>query len=149
MIKNITLLKRNKFGAIHYDTLYVNNNAVSITYNHDTTIYNIHLNDVAHAIRMKELKHIISTFDKTRKIIIGGDFNSDNKKLHHLLKDFKMGIHSKGTYLCEDHMIDYIYVYGFKKAMGDVNNKINSKNCFQSTIEKYGSDHYPVYIKTT
>ena len=147
---NLTLLKRNKFGAIQYDTLYINNTAVSVTsvYYDDTTIYNIHLNDVAHAIRMKELKHIISTFDKTRKIIIGGDFNSDNKKLHHLLKDFKMGIHSKSTYLCEDHMIDYIYVYGFKKAMGDVNNKINSKNCYQTTIEKYGSDHYPVYTTT-
>jgi len=142
---NLTLLKRNKFGAIHYDTLYINNTAISVTYTDDTTIYNIHLNDISHAIRMKELKHIISTFDKTRKIIIGGDFNSDNKKLHHLLKDFKMGIHSKGTYLCEDPMIDCIYVYGFKKAIGYVDNKINSKNCFQATIEKYGSDHYPVY----
>ena len=160
---NLTLLKRNKFGAIQYDTLYINNTAVSVTsvksdksdksiksdksvtYNDDIAIYNIHLNDVSHDIRMKELKHIISTFDKTKKIIIGGDFNSDNKKLHHLLKDFKIGIQSKSTYLCEDPMIDCIYVYGFKKAIGYVDNKINSKNCFQATIEKYGSDHYPVY----
>ena len=144
---NLTLLKKKKFKTIHYDTIYINNNAVSIVNADDIDIYNIHLNDVSKVIRTKELKYIISTFDKTRKIIIGGDFNSDNEKLHNLLKGFTISVESKGTYLCEAPMIDCIYVYGFTKAIGYADNTINTKNCYQNTIDKYGSDHHPVYVK--
>jgi len=146
---NLTLIKKNKFKTINYNTLYINDNAISITSTDDTDIYNIHLNDISNEVRIKELKYIISTFNKTRKIIIGGDFNSDNKKLHNLLKDFKMNIQPKSTYLCELPMIDYIYVYGFRKTIGFIHNTINtinSQNCYQNTIALYGSDHHPVYL---
>ena len=39
-----------------------------------------------------------------------------------------MNIEAKSTYLCESPMIDYIYVYGFKKATGFIDNTINNKN---------------------
>jgi len=146
---NLTLIKKNKFKTIYHTTLYNNKNAVSVVNADDIDIYNIHLNDVSNVIRTKELKHIISTFNKNRKIIIGGDFNSDNQKLHHLLSDFKMNIEAKSTYLCESPMIDYIYVYGFTKATGYIHNTINDKKCYSSTIKKYGSDHHPVYVNVS
>ena len=145
---NLTLIKKNKFKTIYHSTLYINKNAVSVVNADNIDIYNIHLNDVSNVIRTKELKFIISTFNKNKnkKIIIGGDFNSDNEKLHSLLSDFKMNIEAKSTYLCESPMIDYIYVYGFKKATGFIDNTINNKNCYSNTIKKYGSDHHPVYV---
>ena len=142
---NLTLIKKKKFKTINHNTIYINNNAVSVVNADDLDIYNIHLNDVSNVIRVKELKYITSTFNKNKKIIIGGDFNSDNERLHHLLTDFKMNIESKTTYLCEPHMIDYIYVYGFTKVTGYIHNTINTKNCYQNTIHTYGSDHHPVY----
>jgi endonuclease/exonuclease/phosphatase family metal-dependent hydrolase len=148
---NLTLIKKNKFKTIYHSTLYINKNAVSVVNADNIDIYNIHLNDVSNVIRTKELKFIISTFNKNnnKKIIIGGDFNSDNEKLHSLLNDFKMNIEAKSTYLCESPMIDYIYVYGFKKATGYIDNTINNKNCYSNTIKKYGSDHHPVYVTVT
>jgi endonuclease/exonuclease/phosphatase family metal-dependent hydrolase len=146
---NLTLIKKNKFKTIYHSTFYINKNAVSVVNADDIDIYNIHLNDVSNVIRTKELKHIISTFNKNKKIIIGGDFNSDNEKLHSLLNDFKMNIEAKSTYLCESPMIDYIYVYGFKKATGYIDNTINNKNCYPNTIKKYGSDHHPVYVNVS
>jgi len=143
---NLTLIKKNKFKTIYHSTLYIKKNSVSVVNADDVDIYNIHLNDVSNVIRTKELKSIISTFNKNRKIIIGGDFNSDNVNLHSLLSDFKMNIKAKSTYLCESPMIDYIYVYGFKKATGYIDNTINNKNCYSNTIQKYGSDHHPVYV---
>ena len=144
---NLTLIKKTKFKTINHGTIYINKNAVSVVNADDVDIYNIHLNDVSNAMRTKELKYIISTFNKKKKIIIGGDFNSDNERLHSLLNDFKMNIHSKSTYLCESQMIDYIYVYGFTTAVGYIHNTIKTKNCYQNTIKKYGSDHHPVYLK--
>ena len=144
---NLTLIKRQKFKKISHNTIYVNNNAVSIVNADELDIYNIHLDDTSNVIRKKELKYIVSTFNKKRKIIIGGDFNSNSKKLHQLLKDFKLNIPPKSTYLCESPMIDYIYVYGFTKSVGYIHNTIDTKKCYQKTISKYGSDHHPVYAK--
>ena len=143
---NLTLIKKNKFKTVYHSTLYINKNAVSVVNADNIDIYNIHLNDVSNVIRTKELKYIISTFNKNKKIIIGGDFNSDNENLHRLLNDFDMNIEAKSTYLCESPMIDYIYVYGFTKATGYIHNTINDKNCYPNTIKKYGSDHHPIYM---
>lgn len=143
---NLTLIKKHKFKTITHRTIYINKNAVSVANADDIDIYNIHLNDVSNIIRIKELKYIISTFNKNKKIIIGGDFNSDDKNLHNLLNDFKMNIEPKSTYLCELPMIDYIYTYGFSKMMGYIHNAIHNENCYQNTIKKYGSDHHPLYV---
>ena len=72
---NLTLIKKNKFKTIYHSTIYINKNAVSVVNADDIDIYNIHLNDVSNVIRTKELNYIISTFNKNKKIIIGGDFN--------------------------------------------------------------------------
>jgi len=152
---NLTLIKRNKFKKIKHTTLYMprrtSNNAVSVanitlSSNYNLDIYNIHLDDKSNTTRKQELKYIISTFDKTRKIVIGGDFNSDSRKLHHMLKDFEINITPKSTYLCESPMIDYIYTYGFKNSDGYIHNTLNTDNCYQKTISKYGSDHHPIYV---
>ena len=119
---------------------------ITLSSNYHLDIYNIHLDDKSNTTRKQELKYIISTFDKTRKIIIGGDFNSDSQKLHHMLKDFEINITPKSTYLCESPMIDYIYTYGFKNSDGYIHNTLNTDNCYQKTISKYGSDHHPIYV---
>jgi endonuclease/exonuclease/phosphatase (EEP) superfamily protein YafD len=144
---NLTLIKKNIFTNIVHNTIYINDKAVSITSVDNIDIYNIHLDDTFRKNRLKELKLIKSTFNINKKIIIGGDFNGNEKLLHLLLKDFKLNIEKKGTYLCESPMIDYIYAYGFKNVKGFVDNIINKNTCYYNTIKKYGSDHYPVYSK--
>jgi endonuclease/exonuclease/phosphatase (EEP) superfamily protein YafD len=141
---NLTLIKKHIFKTIKYSTFYTNNKAVSITYADNICIYNIHLDDKSKISRYKELKHIISTFEGHKKIIIGGDFNGNEKSLHLLLNNFTLNIKKKGTYLCETPMIDYIYAYGFKSVKGFIDNNIQ-KNCYINTIKKYGSDHHPIY----
>lgn len=88
------------------------------------------------------------------KVIIAGDFNTNNEKLHNIFTSmgFKSGIHAntkhRGTYLCEKPMIDYIYAKGFKKIGAVVHNeptKCTAAVCYISTIKKYGTDHYPIY----
>ena len=143
---NLTLIKKNIFNKINHKTIYLNNNAFGVTtVDDDIDIYNIHLNDVSKKIRTKELKFIKSTFNKN-KIIIGGDFNSDDSNLHNILNKFEFNIKKKSTYLCEKPMIDYIYSYGFDNSNGYIDNTITGKNCYTDTLKKYGSDHHPIYL---
>jgi hypothetical protein len=154
---NLTMIKKNICNSKPISqTIYINDNAIGLTKTENIDIYNIHLDCSSSIKRKKELKQIISTFNKDKKIIIGGDFNSDNKELHDLLikEDFKINFpFKKGTYLCETPMIDYIYVYGFLNPIGHINNTItinksNSKsNPYRKTIKKYGSDHHPVTVR--
>jgi hypothetical protein len=145
---NLTILRKNAFTNIKHATIYVGDVAIGVTEADGVDIYNIHLDDTSTAKRRGELEHIISTFDPTNKIIIGGDFNTNEKSLHNMLTraDFTMNIPTKGTCLCEEAMIDYIYVRGFSHSIGHVNNSISSTNCYQDTIRKYGSDHHPVSV---
>jgi endonuclease/exonuclease/phosphatase (EEP) superfamily protein YafD len=151
---NLTMIKKHlcKENPIQ-QTFYINDNAIGLTTTEHIDIYNIHLHWSSSKKRKKELKKIISTFNKDKKIIIGGDFNSDNKELHDLLikENFKINFPlKKGTYLCETPMIDYIYVYGFENPIGNVNNTItidkSNSNPYRKTIKKYGSDHHPVTV---
>ena len=144
---NLTLIKKHIFTNIVHNTIYINDKAIGITSVDNIDIYNIHLDDRFKKNRLKELKFIKSTFNMNKKIIIGGDFNGNETLLHLLLKDFKLNIEKKGTYLCETPMIDYIYSRGFKNVKGFVDNIINKNTCYYNTIKKYGSDHYPVYSK--
>jgi hypothetical protein len=141
---NLTLIKKHTFKTIKHSTFYANNKAIGVTYADNLCIYNVHLDDKSKRSRYKELKLIVSSFDKTKKIIIGGDFNGNEPLLHSLLDDFTLNIKKKGTYLCETPMIDYIYAYGFKSVKGFIDNDI-TQNCYINTIQKYGSDHHPIY----
>ena len=126
--------------------------AVGLTKTDEIDIYNVHLDDISEAVREHELEQIIATFDLNKKIIVGGDFNTDNKTLHNRLKRMKFEPGSvqepNGTYICEKPMIDYVYVYGFSDSVGHVNNSVSKSNCYKKTIKKYGSDHYPVTVRT-
>jgi endonuclease/exonuclease/phosphatase family metal-dependent hydrolase len=149
---NLTMLKKNVFKNPKQKTMHIDNNGIGITETDTVDIYNIHLDCDTAVKRKKELTKIISTFNKNKKIIIGGDFNGDEKGLHSLLleEDFRINFKEiKGTYLCESPMIDYIYVYGF---LGDIKGHIyntikNTKNKYKQTIKKYGSDHHPINVR--
>lgn len=116
-------------------------------------IINIHLNsNKSNAKRIKEISELIE-FIKTRpiteKIIIGGDFNTNCRKLHTLFTDMKLNSVVEnslitGTYLCESPMIDYIYVRGFNVCSGKVIKPKTTKYCRINIFKKYGSDHNPV-----
>jgi len=153
---NLTIIKKNLFKNITHKTIYLGDgipsnrprSSVGLTETDDVIIYNIHLDDSSNTIRKRELRQIISTFDNSKKIIIGGDFNSDSPQLHKVLTNlnFNMSIsNKKGTYLCEKPMIDYIYTYGFSNSKGYIDNS-SKKDCYKKTIEKYGSNHLPVTI---
>jgi len=147
---NLTIIRKNLFQKITHKTFYVNDYAIGFTQTDHINIYNIHLHDSSKVVRKNQLKQIISTFDRNKKIIIGGDFNTNDTELHGLLKklNFKMNVaNKKGTYLCESPMIDYIYSYGFSKMNGYIHNYISNINCYTNTIKKYGSDHHPIYVK--
>ena len=149
---NLTMLKNDLFKNPKQKTMYVGKNCIGITETDTTDIYNIHLDCDSSVKRNNELTKIISTFDKNKKIIIGGDFNSDENELHNLLKqeDFKINCPViKGTYLCETPMIDYIYVYGFLNPITTIHNTITNtnSNCYKNTIKKYGSDHHPITVR--
>lgn len=121
--------------------------------NHPMAITSIHFSDTTakygQAVIMAEL---LSAYKG--KVIIAGDFNTNNEKLHKIFTGmgFKSGIHAnvkhRGTYLCESPMIDYIYAKGFKKITSTLHNeptKCTATVCYISTIKKYGTDHYPIY----
>ena len=115
-------------------------------------VYNVHLDDESAATRRRQLKQIVATFDTDQKIVVGGDFNTDDPVLQTMLKTmkFEMNVSEiKGTYLCEKPMIDWIYVYGFSGSAVSVNNTISGADCYRKTIKKYGSDHHPVIARVT
>ena len=149
---NLTLVRRNLFKNITHKTFYVGELAVGLTETDEIDIYNVHLDAYSGVARKHELEQIIAKFDLNKKIIVGGDFNTDNKTLHNLLKrmNFESVVASElnGTYICEESMIDYIYVYGFSGSVGHVNNSVSKSNCYKRTIKKYGRDHYPVTVRT-
>ena len=149
---NLTLVRRNLFKNVTHKTFYVGELAVGLTETDEIDIYNVHLDDISEVAREHELEQIIAKFDLDKKIIIGGDFNTDNKTLHNRLKRMKFEPvtvpEPNGTYICEKPMIDYIYVYGFSGSVGHVNNSVSNSNCYRKTIKKYGSDHYPVTVRT-
>jgi endonuclease/exonuclease/phosphatase family metal-dependent hydrolase len=149
---NLTMLKTNLFKTPKQKTIYIGKNCVGITETESTDIYNIHLDCDSSVKRKNELTKIISTFNKNKQIIIGGDFNSDEKELHNLLKSQNFKINcpiKKGTYLCEKPMIDYVYVYGFLNPITKIHNTISpiDSKGYKKTIKKYGSDHHPITVR--
>jgi endonuclease/exonuclease/phosphatase family metal-dependent hydrolase len=130
-------------------------------------IFNIHLTDNGELNRINQINELIQYIKYYQKyyssgIILGGDFNSNNKKLHNKIKETKLvsvinkniGTDSnfiqeystpknnrEGTYLCDKNIIDYIYVYGnFFIYNSYVDNNINC----DKIMYEFGSDHFPV-----
>lgn len=112
---------------------------------------NIHFDAYKETKRIAEAKSLLNWLNKLDadwKVIISGDFNSDATQLHKLFAGYKSVIkrtEAKSTYLCEDPMIDYIYVKHMKVVIGIIDNiSAKKKRCMRHTLKTYGSDHHPV-----
>jgi len=89
-------------------------------------------------------------------IVIAGDFNTDSSGLHKIMS--KHGLEetsipryiSTSTYLCESPRIDHLFLKNLKASrfrIWNAESHLSFSNCMRLTIEKLGSDHYPVEIE--
>jgi exonuclease III len=115
-------------------------------------IINVHLDDISHAKRIAEIKSIEEEIKKTKKVILGGDFNQDYKPKSNLYKLLTEAIGLKiyikdPTYLIEKKMcIDHLMTKGFGgDSCGCVVNNFGDDVLQQ--FNEYGSDHLPIIIK--
>jgi len=115
-------------------------------------IINVHLDDISHAKRIAEIKSIEEEIKKTKKVILGGDFNQDYKPKSNLYKllnqEIGLQIYIKDpTYLIEKKMcIDHLMTKGFgRDSCGCVVN--NYGDDILQQFNEYGSDHLPIIIK--
>lgn len=115
-------------------------------------IINVHLDDISHAKRIVEIKSIEEEIKKTKKVILGGDFNQDYKPKSNLYKllNQEMGLQiyiKDPTYLIEKKMcIDHLMTKGFdRESCGCVVNNYGDDVLHQ--FKEYGSDHLPIIIK--
>jgi endonuclease/exonuclease/phosphatase family metal-dependent hydrolase len=116
-------------------------------------IFNIHLDDVSHQARIKQVSEIIPYFNAFDQLIVGGDFNENyqtknQSALYKLLKTAGLKIYNRQpTYYIERKMcIDNILTKGIELKQptahvvdafgGDVVNQFIT----------YGSDHLPVVV---
>lgn len=115
-------------------------------------IINVHLDDISHAKRIAEIKSIEDEIKKSKRVILGGDFNQDYKPKSNL---YKLLIQAMGlkiyikdpTYLIEKKMcIDHLMTKGFDmNSCGCVVNNYGDDVLQQ--FNEYGSDHLPIIIK--
>lgn len=123
--------------------------ATGITYLPNLVLINVHFDWLVAERRKREARGVLR-FVRTvhGPIIIGGDFNTGDDSLHRKFHAFVSGVRKHGsTFLCENPMIDYIYVRDAKvTSQGSIRNDPvkNRSKCFQNTLDKYGSDHYIV-----
>lgn len=118
-------------------------------------IINVHLDDVSHSKRLREIKSIEEDIYKANKVILGGDFNQDYKATSQLYKFIhsSLGLNKPyikdPTYYIEKQMsIDHIMVKGFsnnKNTNGCVVN--NYGDAILDQFIAYGSDHLPVIVQ--
>ena len=99
-----------------------------------------------------EIKSIEEEVKKSKKVILGGDFNQDYKPKSNLYKllNQSMGLQiyiKDPTYLIEKKMcIDHIMTKGFgRDSCGCVVNNYGDDVLQQ--FNEYGSDHLPIIIK--
>lgn len=150
---NMTMLKKSMFKKISNKSMFL-----AKTYNvflitdceyegEPLTLINIHLDWEKEELRTKEAIALNKYLTKHKRCIVAGDFNTDADITHSKFKKLESAVmKNTSTFLCENTMIDYIYVRGFKVSMGMVDNRPieDKRNCFIKTIKLYGSDHYPV-----
>jgi len=115
-------------------------------------IINVHLDDISHAKRIAEIKSIEEEIKKSKRVILGGDFNQDYKPKSNLYKLLNQSLGLKiyikdPTYLIEKKMcIDHLMTKGFDRgSCGCVVNNYGDDVLQQ--FNEYGSDHLPIIIK--
>jgi exonuclease III len=115
-------------------------------------IINVHLDDISHAKRIAEIKSIEEYIKRSKRVILGGDFNQDYKPKSNLYKLLNQSLGLKiyikdPTYLIEKKMcIDHLMTKGFDRgSCGCVVNNYGDDVLQQ--FNEYGSDHLPIIIK--
>jgi endonuclease/exonuclease/phosphatase family metal-dependent hydrolase len=127
---------------------------VHCTYNaKPLLIFNIHLDDISHPERIKQINQLLPNFSATPQVILGGDFNENYQvktptELYQKLKAAGLKIlNQKPTYFIERKMcIDNILVKGItlKHQSAHVLDAFNGDRAKQFIT--YGSDHLPVAV---
>jgi len=156
---NATLLKRRKFTNIKHWSFYFH--PFGTAYDCTQFMYNnlliksvnTHYDSEDHDMRISENKALLERVGHISTLIIAGDFNTDCKILHNAYDKlhFVSAVSKSnptGTYLCEKKMIDYQYYKGFYVLSTFVDNTpLFGKDCNQTTLRQFGSDHYPILCR--
>ena len=148
---NATFIGRNllKTKSLACDIMHKNINDFCLytIINKDFAIFNIHLDDISHQTRLKQIKELTLYERLHKQTIIGGDFNQDfriNSRLYNITSsNYKISNKEFITYFNESAInIDNILVKGLSF---DKNTKLSyipeDKTQF---FLYYGSDHRPI-----
>jgi endonuclease/exonuclease/phosphatase family metal-dependent hydrolase len=121
-------------------------------------ICNLHLESKNAPSRLTQIERLVKYFkqfgEKQTKIIIGGDFNSnDHEKCHQYLSKVNSCDNfnnlylnnSRVTYFEDADFIDHLYVRGMTQFGKYILNKVDKKNSREAALELYGSDHFPIF----
>lgn len=150
---NVILLRKSLFSNPTIISIDFGVGVQCIYKNRPLLIYNIHLDDISHQERIKQLSEIIPYFNMSEQLIVGGDFNENYQAknisaLYKLLKTSGLKIYNrKPTYYIERKMcIDNILIKGIelKHQTAQVVNDFGGDVVNQFIT--YGSDHLPVVV---
>jgi endonuclease/exonuclease/phosphatase family metal-dependent hydrolase len=127
---------------------------VQCTYkNRPLFIFNIHLDDVSHPERIKQVSEIIPYFNASEQVIVGGDFNENYQAknqsgLYKLLKTAGLKIYNRQpTYYIERKMcIDNILTKGIELKHQTAHVVDDFGGDVVNQFITYGSDHLPVVV---
>ena len=103
-------------------------------------IFSIHLDDVSHSVRMKQMSLLLDIIG-SHNVIIGGDFNeiyTHTSKLYKKLKDFNI-LNKNPTYLMDATCIDNIVTKGIQFKV-----HVDTITDYRKQMIEFGSDHLPV-----
>jgi len=153
---NVVLLRHGMFGPTKYETKFFggSQSATGFTFtswqDKPLVIANVHFDWQNHARRKREARGLLRylrEISQSSVLVVGGDFNSNDDTLHRKFVSFHSLVQRHGsTFLCENPMIDWIYVKGAQSKGGHILNEPvrHRSTCFQRSIRNIGSDHYPV-----
>ena len=103
-------------------------------------IFSIHLDDLSHSLRMKQINLLLDVID-SHDVIIGGDFNeiyTRHSNLYKKLKDFNI-LNKKPTYLMDATCIENIVTKGIQFKV-----HVDTITDYRKQMIECGSDHLPV-----
>ncbi len=148
---NVTLLRKSLFNAPTLLPLTFGLGVHCLYNAKPLVIFNIHLDDISHPERIKQINQLLPNFAATEQIILGGDFNENytpSSALYQRIKATGLKIlNRKPTYFIERKMcIDNIMVKGItlKHQSAHVLDAFNGDRAKQFIT--YGSDHLPVAV---
>lgn len=148
---NVTLLRKSLFNTPTLLPLTFGLGVHCLYNAKPLVIFNIHLDDISHPERIKQINQLLPNFAATEQIILGGDFNENytpSSALYQRIKATGLKIlNRKPTYFIERKMcIDNIMVKGItlKHQSAHVLDAFNGDRAKQFIT--YGSDHLPVAV---